>query len=273
MLRPVWSCARDLPFNFSMPLAILVLAAGKGTRMESDLPKVLHPLLGRPLLAHVLDAARALSPDRLVAIVGHRADLVEAQIAPDFPAVEWVNQGEMLGTGHAVTQAHPALQDFEGDIIVTCGDAPLLTSATLDDLRKKRAHFDAAAAMLVGRLDDAGSYGRVVMDAAGEVAEIVEAKDAAPEILALQTVNAGTYCFRSRDLWPTLSRVTNDNRAGEFYLTDVIGLLREAGQSVVGELISEREMTGINTRAELAGLEQQLQGEARALAQSEAQPS
>ena len=127
--------------------------------------------------------------------------------------------------------------------------------------------------MLVGRLDNPGSYGRVVMDDQGQVSEIVEAKDASPEVLALQTVNAGTYCFQSAALWPALARVTNHNKAGEFYLTDVVGLLRNEGESVVGELISQREMTGINTRAELAALETQLQSEARAMAQSEAQPS
>lgn len=256
-----------------MPLAILVLAAGKGTRMESDLPKVLHPLCGKPLLAHVLDASNQLSPDRLICIVGHRADLVESQIKPDYPNVEFVNQGEMLGTGHAVLQAHDALKDFDGDIIVTCGDAPLLTAATLDDLRKKRAHHEAAAAMLVGRVDEPGSYGRVVMDEQGLVSEIVEAKDASAEVLALLTVNAGTYCFQSDDLWNTLSKVGNDNKSGEYYLTDVVGLLREAGKDVVGELISEREMTGVNTKAQLAELEEQLNNEARLMAQSEAQPS
>ena len=241
--------------------------------MESDLPKVLHPLGGKPLLAHVLDAANQLSPDRLICIVGHRADLVEAQIAPDYPQAEFVNQGEMLGTGHAVLQAQSALQNFSGDIIVTCGDAPLLTSATLDDLRKKRAHMDAAAAMLVGRLDAPASYGRVVMDEGGLVSEIVEAKDASPEVLALPTVNAGTYCFRSDDLWKALARVGNTNKSGEYYLTDVIGILRNDGQSVVGELISEREMTGVNTKVQLAELEEQLREEARLMAQSEAQPS
>lgn len=241
--------------------------------MESDLPKVLHPLGGKPLLAHVLDAANQLSPDRLICIVGHRADLVEAQIQPDYPAVEWVNQGEMLGTGHAVLQAQSALQDFDGDIIVTCGDAPLLKGATLGDLRRKRAQMDAAAAMLVGRLDQPGSYGRVVMDEGGLVGEIVEAKDASAEILALPTVNAGTYCFKSGDLWDALAQVGNDNKAGEYYLTDVVGLLSNAGKSVVGELISEREMTGVNTRAELAQLESELRDEARLMAQSEAQPS
>ncbi len=241
--------------------------------MESDLPKVLHPLSGKPLLAHVLDAAAQLSPDRLICIVGHRADEVEAQIKPDYPNAEFVNQGEMLGTGHAVGQAKDALEGFEGDIIVTCGDAPLLTAATLGDLRRKRAHHDAAAAMLVGRLDNPGSYGRVVMSEGGDVSEIVEAKDANGEVLALPTVNAGTYCFVASDLWTALASVGNDNKAREYYLTDVVGLLREAGKSVVGELISEREMTGINTRAELAELEQQLQDEARLMAQSEAQPS
>ena len=241
--------------------------------MESDLPKVLHSLGGQPLLAHVLDAAGQLSPDRLICIVGHRADLVEAQIAPAYPHAEFVNQGEMLGTGHAVLQAQSALEDFSGDIIVTCGDAPLLTSATLDDLRKKRAQMDAAAAMLVGRVDNPASYGRVVMDEQGLVSEIVEAKDASPEVLALPTVNAGTYCFRSDDLWKALAQVGNNNKSGEYYLTDVIGILREAGQSVVGELISEREMTGVNTKAQLAQLEEQLREEARLMAQSEAQPS
>lgn len=241
--------------------------------MESDLPKVLHPLGGKPLLAHVLDAALQLSPDRLICIVGHRADLVEAQIKPDYPSAEFVNQGEMLGTGHAVGQTQSALAGFDGDIIVTCGDAPLLTAATLGDLRRKRAQHDAAAAMLVGRLDNPASYGRVVMDEQGQVSEIVEAKDASAEILELPTVNAGTYCFVASDLWPTLARVGNDNKAGEYYLTDVVGLLREAGKNVVGELVSQREMTGINTKAELAELEKQLQQEKLLMAQSEAQPS
>ena len=127
--------------------------------------------------------------------------------------------------------------------------------------------------MLVGRVDHPGSYGRVVMDEGGQVSAIVEAKDASTETLALPTVNAGTYCFVADDLWPALARVGNSNKAGEYYLTDVVGLLREAGKSVVGELISEREMTGVNTKAELAELNRQLESETRLMAQSEAQPS
>lgn len=256
-----------------MNLAILVLAAGKGTRMESDLPKVLHTLRGKSLLAHVLSACQSLHPDRLLAIVGHQAELVKSEISPQFPHVEWVLQNQMNGTGHAVMQAENALRNFEGDILVTCGDAPLLTSETLHDLVEKRRQNDAAAAMLVGRLDNPASYGRVVMREGGTVAEIIEAKDASPEILALQTVNAGTYCFRARDLWAQLGKIGNDNRSGEWYLTDVVGLLTQAGEKVVGILIEEREMTGINTKSELAQLEKQLDEEARLEGESEAMPS
>jgi len=256
-----------------MNLAVLVLAAGKGTRMESDLPKVLHPLLGRPLVAHVLDAARKLEPTRLICIVGHRAELVEAEVRRSHPEVEFVNQGEMLGTGHAVLQTHKALEDFEGEILVTCGDAPLLTAETLSDLIQKRRQSDASAAMLIGRLDNPARYGRVMMGEGGEVERIVEWKDASDDERAVETVNAGTYVFRSRDLWKQLARVTNDNAAGEYYLTDVVGLLRGEGEKVVGILVEEREMTGVNTRAELVELERQLREEARLEAESEAMPT
>ncbi|HEX8464732.1 MAG TPA: NTP transferase domain-containing protein [Abditibacterium sp.] len=256
-----------------MNLAILVLAAGKGTRMESDLPKVLHQLRGKSLLSHVLTSCQALNPDRLIAVVGHKSESVESEIAPQFPAVEFVLQPQMNGTGHAVMQAESALQNFEGDIIVTCGDAPLLTSATLADLVEKRRQSDAAASMLVGRLDHPASYGRVVMQEGGAVSEIIEAKDASPEILALETVNAGTYCFRSADLWAQLQNIGNSNKSGEYYLTDVVGLLTQSGQKVVGILIEEREMTGINTKSELAQLEALLAEEEQLLGETEAMPS
>ncbi len=256
-----------------MNLAILVLAAGRGTRMESDLPKVLHILRGQSLLAHVLTACQSLHPDRLIAVVGHQAELVESEIKPAFPGVEFVLQTETKGTGHAVMQAQSTLQGFDGDIIVTCGDVPLLTSETLFDLVEKRRHNEAAASMLVGRLDNPARYGRVVMEVGGSVSEIIEAKDASPEILALETVNAGTYCFSSAALWEQLGKIGDNNNSGEYYLTDVVGLLANSGQKVVGILIEEREMTGINTRSELATLESQLEAEERLLAESEGQPS
>ncbi len=257
----------------TMNLAVLVLAAGKGTRMESDLPKVLHPLLGRPLVAHVLDAARTLLPTRLICIVGHRAELVEAEVLRSHPEVEFVNQGEMLGTGHAVLQTQNALCDFDGEILVTCGDAPLLSGETLFDLVERRRQSNASAAMLVGRLDAPARYGRVILGEGGEVERIVEWKDASDEERNVQTVNAGTYVFRSQDLWKQLSRVTNDNASGEYYLTDVVGLLRQSGEKVVSILVGEREMTGVNTRAELAELEREMTEEARLGAENEATPS
>ena len=250
-----------------MKLAIVALAAGKGTRMESDLPKVLHPLRGRPLLAWVLTASRKLRPDRLIAVVGHRADLVKSEIGPDFPEVEFVLQSQMLGTGHAVLQARELLRDFEGDIVVTCGDAPLLTAQTLQLLVDKRRETGASASMLVGRIAKPGSYGRVLCRADDSVEEIVEAKDATPEILALHTVNAGTYCFNAKDLWGQLALVGNNNKSGEYYLTDVVGLLTHAGGLVTGIFISEREMTGVNTKAELAALEEEFAAEETAAAE------
>ena len=244
-----------------MNLAILVLAAGKGTRMESDLPKVLHPLRGKPLVAWVLEAARQLNPAKLQLIVGHRADDVRAQVGPTFPEVEFVLQPEMKGTGHAVMQAEGPLQGFVGDIVVTCGDAPLLTAATLQALVDKRRATGAAASMLIGKLDNPGSYGRVLCDDSGAVSQIIEAKDASPEVLALPTVNAGTYCFEAEALWTQLARVGNNNKSGEYYLTDVVGLLTASGAAVTGIFVGEREMIGVNTKAELAALDAELAAE------------
>lgn len=244
-----------------MNLAILVLAAGKGTRMESDLPKVLHKLRNKPLVGWVLDSCRQLNPDRLLTIVGHRAELVQEEVAPAYPEVEFVLQTAMKGTGHAVMQAQDAMAGFVGDIVVTCGDAPLLTAATLQNLVAKRRSTGAAAAMLIGQLKAPGAYGRVLCDPEGLVSQIIEAKDATPEILALNTVNAGTYCFEAQALWEQLSKVGNDNKSGEYYLTDVVGLLTASGATVTGIFINEREMTGINTKGELAALEAELRAE------------
>lgn len=241
-----------------MDLAIIILAAGKGTRMESDLAKVLHPLCGKPLVAWVLAAAAPLQAKRTVVVVGHQAEAVEAAVREYHAGAEFARQTEMLGTGHAVQQTEAALGGFEGDIIVTCGDAPLIETATLQRMVRLRRERGSAAVMLVAVLDDPGSYGRVLCEADGRVTQIVERKDASPEQLAVQTVNAGTYCFDSRHLWEHLGRIDNQNRSGEFYLTDVVGLMNEAGLRVDALTIGEREMTGVNTKGELAALEAEL---------------
>ena len=246
-----------------MKLAVVILAAGKGTRMQSDLAKVLHHLLGKPLVAHVLEAVAPLAPARTVVIVGHQAQDVQDAIENDFPDTEFALQSEMLGTGHAVQQTAELLQDFEGDILVTCGDVPLLTTETMRQLVEKRGADNAAASMLIGVLDEPGSYGRVLCEDDGQVHSIIEAKDADGDTLQKRTVNAGTYCFQSAKLWPQLAKLNAENAAGELYLTDVIGLLTQAGERVNGVFISEREMTGINTKQQLEELEFQLLGEGR----------
>ena len=238
-----------------MELCVLILAAGKGTRMESDLAKVLHPLFGKPLLFHVLDCVAPLQPARTVAIVGHQAAQVETQVREQYPSVEFALQSEMLGTGHAVQQARETLKNFRGDIVVLCGDAPLQRTETLQKLISARRDNAASASMLVAHAQNPGSYGRVLADENGRVSRIVEAKDATPEELQVDVVNAGTYCFDSEALWRHLAEVKNENASGEFYLTDVIGLMNENGEEVRAVFTSEREMTGVNTRAQLEELE------------------
>ena len=237
------------------PLAVVILAAGKGTRMQSDMAKVLHPLCGKPLVAWVIEAAQALSPTRIVVIVGHQAERVQAEVDNRFQNVEFALQSQMLGTGHAVQQAEPLLKDFEGDIVVTCGDTPMLTGETLQKLVAAKRESGAAASMLIGVVDEPGSYGRVRCDEDGTVHEIIEAKDADEATLALRTVNAGTYCFEGSVLWPQLAKLKSTNASGEFYLTDVVGFLTSEGAQVAGIFIAEREMTGVNTRDQLEELE------------------
>lgn len=244
-----------------MNLAIVILAAGKGTRMESDLAKVLHPLCEKPLVHWVLEAVAPLEPQRTVAVVGHQAEKVKEQIGTKFPHVEYAVQSEMLGTGHAVQQVEPLLRDFSGDIIVMCGDAPLVQTQTLQELIEKRRAAKASASMMVAEAENPGSYGRVIVENSGRISQIVEAKDATQEQLAVKYVNAGTYCFESSALWHHLAQIGNSNASGEYYLTDVIGLMNAAGQRVEAQFVSEREMTGVNTRAQLQELEQVLRAE------------
>lgn len=243
------------------PLAVVILAAGKGTRMQSDIAKVLHPLCGKPLVAWAIEAAQTLEPTRIVVIVGHQAQSVQAEVEKRFADVEFALQPQMLGTGHAVQQTEPMLGDFAGEIVVSCGDTPLLSGETLQRLVQVKREQNASASMLIGVLDEPGSYGRVRCDADGTVHEIVEFKDADAATRALQTVNAGTYCFEASKLWPQIGKLNKDNASGELYLTDVVGFLAVEGERVAGIFISEREMTGVNTKAQLEELESALHSE------------
>lgn len=231
-------------------LAIVILAAGKGTRMNSDLPKVLHRLAGRPLIHHVVETAKQLAPDRLIAVVGHRRD--EVQHALDGYGVEFVAQEPQLGTGHAVQQAVPALGKFDGDIVVLSGDAPLLRASTLKRLVEFHRNAGAAASVLTASAPDPTSYGRIVRNDHGEFVGIAEERDADDAQRRIQEVNSGIYCFQAISLFGALQRLRNDNRKGEYYLTDVVSIMRQGGKEVQAvDLAGFYEIRGINTQEEL----------------------
>ncbi|MCP4571960.1 MAG: NTP transferase domain-containing protein [bacterium] len=228
----------------------VVLAAGKGTRMKSDLPKVLHPLDGRPLLDHVLDTVAAVGVGHTVVVVGHMADKVEANCGRS--GLDFVVQDPQLGTGHAVQVAAPALQGG-GHTVVLAGDVPLLRPETLARLLDGAATGGAAATVLTCVVPDAGAYGRIVKDTAGRVLRIVEARDAGPEELAIGEYNTGVFCYRTDLLREALDHLTTDNDQGEYYLTDTVSWLVEAGHEVTAVATEDPdEVVGINTVDELA---------------------
>jgi bifunctional UDP-N-acetylglucosamine pyrophosphorylase/glucosamine-1-phosphate N-acetyltransferase len=244
-----------------MPLDVIVLAAGRGKRMRSDLPKVLHPLAGRPLLAHVIDAARTLAPRKIFVVHGHGADKVRAAF-PDS-GVDWVLQAEQLGTGHAVLQALPQVSP-DADVLIVYGDVPLVRPATLKRLVEGAR---GGVAILVAELADPSGYGRIVRDGAQHVARIVEQKDARASELAVREVNAGFFCLSARRLVPWLSKINNDNAQKEYYLTDLVALAVADNVPVVAVKVEDPwEVAGVNSTHELAVLERVCQGrEARRL--------
>jgi bifunctional UDP-N-acetylglucosamine pyrophosphorylase/glucosamine-1-phosphate N-acetyltransferase len=230
--------------------AALVLAAGQGKRMQSDLAKVLHPMAGQPLLAHVLRTLDELGVGRVLVVVGHQRDRVRAAFAE--AEVEWVEQVEQCGTGHAVLMAGPALEAFEGTLLVVCGDTPLLRASTLHDLLEHHNGSGAAVTVLSMRMPDPTGYGRIVRDAAGGIRAIVEHRDATPEQRAVDEVNSGIYAFDYAALVTVLAQLTAHNAQGEYYLTDTVTLLQRAGRTA-GVICAPdyRELMGINTTEQL----------------------
>ena len=242
-----------------MAHALIVLAAGQGTRMNSELPKVLHPLGGVPLIAHALAAGRALDPDRVVVVAGHGADRVTRAVAALDPEASVVIQAERLGTAHAVAQAKGHVPP--GDAVVIYGDTPFLSPETLDRLRAARARFDVV--VLGFRALDPGRYGRLVTSG-DDLLAIVEWKDASPEERGIDLCNSGVLAADAGLLFDLIEGVRNDNAAGEYYLTDVPGLARARGLTAGVVLCDEAETLGINTRAELAAAEAAFQTRKRA---------
>jgi len=234
-----------------MKLGVVILAAGKGMRMRSALPKVLHPLAGRPLIRHVLDAAQALGAARICCVYGHGGEQVPTAIS-DADCV-WVEQAALLGTGHSVLQALPTLSDMDR-VLVLCGDVPLIEPETLNRLIEDSAHTPLG--LLTVRLPDPRGYGRIVRDPAGRVARIVEHKDASDAELAIDEVNTGILVAERAALAAWLAQVDNDNSQGEYYLTDIVGLAAAAGVEIVTvHPETVEEVAGVNDRLQLARLE------------------
>jgi len=237
------------------PGAVVILAAGEGTRMRSNTPKVLHPLCGRTLLGHVIAAARALEPEHLVVVVGHARDAVVAHLTEIAPEAVTAHQTELLGTGNAVRRALEVVPDVVGTVVVLNGDVPLLTAETLTELVDTHHAAGNAATVLSAAVPDPTGLGRIVRDAGGGLAAIVEQRDATPDQRAIAEINSGMFAFDGALLRTALKRLTTDNAQGQEYLTDVVALLRGEGHPVDALPAPDyRETLGCNDRVELSRL-------------------
>jgi bifunctional UDP-N-acetylglucosamine pyrophosphorylase/glucosamine-1-phosphate N-acetyltransferase len=241
-------------------IGVIVLAAGQGTRMKSGLPKVLHRLGGTPLFLHALRTAQRLQPSTIAVIIGHGAAAVQQAYSRDD--VSWVIQEKQLGTGHAVLCAKKTFHDFTGDILILSGDVPLLTENTLKRLMNQHRATRAAVTLLTGSLENPTGYGRILRDPQQTITRIVEEKDASDSQKKLREVNAGVYVTAAPFLFAALSAVNDHNRQGEYYLPDIVEIAVNQGKTVANVQVDDaREMMGINTREDLAGMEKSLQEE------------
>lgn len=238
-------------------LAVLILAAGKGKRMNNpEIPKVMAELKGMPLIGHVLRNLHNLYPKEVIAIVGHHREIVIKYLQSDFGRVNTVVQLEQLGTGHAVMQAKNALSDFRGDVLILSGDVPLMRTETLLEFIEQHKMKNADISVLTAYVPDATGYGRVIRDGDGNFTKIVEHKDASEDERSIQEINSGIYCVDSEKLFESLAKVNNNNVQGEYYLTDIIALLHNSGNTVTATVCNDyREILGINTADELAHAE------------------
>lgn len=232
-----------------MKLETLILAAGKGTRMRSKMPKVLHKVGGKEMLQHVIDAAKSAGSEREVVVIGSGAQLVEQTIS----GVEFVMQKEQLGTGHAVLSAKKNFEQSEGTLLILCGDTPLLTSKLLKYFKAAHENSKCAATVLTAKMPDAKGYGRIIREEDDSFKKIVEEKDATELEKKIREVNAGAYCFDVKKLFGALEKIKNDNAQGEYYLPDALTILKAAGEKI-GAFTAEYadETLGINSRVQLA---------------------
>lgn len=238
----------------------IILAAGKGTRMKSSRAKVLHEIMGRPMLAYVLDTAERLESSGIYVIVGYQSKAVQEVFCDR--QVKFVLQQEQLGTGHAVLCVAGELSGYSGDVVILCGDVPFLKPETVRGLIEQHIARKAALSVLTTIADEPGYYGRVIKDGKGNILRIVEDKDATPDEKLICEVNTGIYCAKFPALIGALRRAERDNAQGEYYLTDAVRLLREMGHRVISVITGRRdEVMGVNSKAELARAEEMMRRE------------
>lgn len=231
-------------------LITLILAAGKGTRMKSDLPKVIHKIKGKELVKFVIDQAKNAGSDDIWLITGHKSELVEA--ATSGLGVRYVLQKEQLGTGHAVMQAENVLEGISGDVLILCGDVPLLKPETLKKFRDHHISSGAVATVMTTDFDDPFGYGRIVKNSDGQIIKIVEQKDASEEEKQIKEINSGVYIIDKNELFSSLKNISSDNAGREYYLTDVIGILKNRNSKVgTFKIKDNNEILGINTVEQL----------------------
>jgi UDP-N-acetylglucosamine diphosphorylase/glucosamine-1-phosphate N-acetyltransferase len=236
--------------NTKRNLASVILAAGKGTRMKSDLAKVLHPLCGKPILHYSIALARAIGSERIVPVVGHQAEDIQRRF--NDADLTFALQKEQLGTAHAVLQAKAALRNFEGDVVILCGDVPLLLPSTVEGLVEHHRSHNASITVVTTFLTDPGSYGRVIRGEGDTVLKIVEARDATEKEKEINEINTGIYCAERRFLFESLDQIGNENSQGEYYLTDIFEIAgREKRRTLPFVLDDPVEAMGINTVSEL----------------------
>jgi bifunctional UDP-N-acetylglucosamine pyrophosphorylase / glucosamine-1-phosphate N-acetyltransferase len=234
--------------------AAIILAAGKGTRMKGDLPKVVHPVGGRPMVCAVVDACRGADCGRIVVVVGYKQELVRQALA-EYSNIEYAVQEEQLGTGHAVLSAEPAFMGtgWAHNVLVLCGDGPLIRAETLRDLLRRHRESGAAATLATAVIDDPAGYGRIVRDERGRFVGIVEQKNATEAQRSIREVNPSYYCFREGALFDSLRKVERNPLTGEYYLTDTLSLLLSEGQPVeVVPSVPPEDVLSINTPDDLA---------------------
>jgi bifunctional UDP-N-acetylglucosamine pyrophosphorylase / glucosamine-1-phosphate N-acetyltransferase len=257
-----WQGFRAIEPAMTRPVAAIVLAAGKGTRMKSDLHKVLHPIAGRPMLAHLLESLGELAPERTAVVVGSGREQLEPFVGAHGGTL--VVQEPQLGTAHAVREAQAAFAGFHGDVLILYADTPFVSAGTMRRMLARLADADAPAAVVVAsRPDDPKHYGRILACADGTIEKMVEYKDATDEERALDLCNSGLMAVRSEDLWPLLARIGNDNAAGEYYLPDLVMLAAADGRRSAVIEVEADEVEGINSRAELARVEDAWQSRRR----------